>query len=208
MTYLAKMILLLCIGFSLVSCSKTGPEGPAGLNGNNGEDGKDGKNGNANVVTANFTLNNSQFQRDSWSIRRSNGVTSYAARMANVAVPSLTEDIFRNGTVLVYMKIPAGSAINPDSWTPLPHTVSGSNSAYLVLTTYSYKVGMLQVYYVHQHTDNAAIGTVPFVSDVTIATQEYRYVVIAGTAAGNSVVAPPVDLNNYEAVKAFYHLPE
>lgn len=208
MTYLKQLTSLMLIILCFSACSKDGPAGPAGLNGDKGKDGKDGKNGNANVVTGAFLLDNSKFNRDSWSIRSGNVVKSYAAKMANVAVPSLNEDVFRNGTVLVYMKIPAASAVTPDSWTPLPHTVSGGNQAYLVLTTYSYKVGMLQVYYVHQHTDNAAVGSVPSVLDATVPTQEYKYVVIAGNAAANSVNVPPVDYNDYTQVKEYFHLPD
>lgn len=206
--------MLFFLSVFLFSCTKEGAEGPAGANGtngsngSNGKDGKDGKNGNANVISGAFILDNNKFERDYWSIKNGNVTLSYPARMANVSIPSLTEDVFRNGTVLMYMKIPAGSALNPDSWVPLPHFVYGHNQGYLIVTHYTYKTAMVQVYYMYQRTDNASNPTVPDVNTAVVPTQEYKYVVIAGNAATNAKTKPPVDYNSYEAVKKFYQLPE
>ncbi|QEC44232.1 hypothetical protein [Pseudobacter ginsenosidimutans] len=205
MSALKQLILLFFFSFFLFSCSKEGPQGPAGENGKNGQD---GANGNANVITGAFILDNSKYARDSWSIRNGNATTSYPAKMANVSVASLTQDIFNNGTVLVYMKIPAGSAMLPDSWTPLPHSNPSGNYGYMIMRNYTYRVGLLQLYYYFQYTDNASIGTAPYIGDVVVPTQEFKYVVIAGNAAANSVARPPVDYSNYEAVKTYFRLQE
>lgn len=217
MTCIKQCTLLLFLSVFIFSCTKEGADGPAGANGrdgnngsngSNGKDGKDGKNGNANVISGAFILDNNRFARDSWTIRNGNVTVSYPAKVANVSIPSLTEDVFRNGTVLLYMKIPAGFATLPDSWVPLPHSVSGHNQGYLIITHYSYKTAMVQVYYMYQRTDNASNATVPDVTAAVVPTQEYKYVVIAGNAATNAKTKPPVDYNNYEAVKTFYQLPE
>lgn len=191
MRELRLLILLLTISLALFSCTKEGPQGPAGENGSNGKDGTNGKDGNANVVSGTVVLDNSRFVSDYWSIRLNNVTLSSPAKSATISLPAITQSIYQTGTVLVYMKTPSGAT--RASWIPLPYSRPGNPSGYLIVTNYLYEPGTLRIFYYHQLTDNALAGGMPIASDAVVPTQEYKYVIIAGNAAANSVVKPPVD---------------
>ena len=79
-----KLLIVLLVGFTILSCQK---EGPAGA---------DGQDGNANVKSYEKTVNPNQWYdlSDEW-------VTAYAA---DFQMPEITQKIVDEGAVLVYFK--------------------------------------------------------------------------------------------------------
>jgi hypothetical protein len=78
---------------------------------------------------------------------------------------------------------------------------------YVTAIRFNYEAGKLRIYYLYEQTDLAQSGIVPDVYATVIPTYQYKYVVIPGTQAGRQS-APPVDYNDYEAVKRYYNLPD
>ncbi|MBV8252543.1 MAG: collagen-like protein [Chitinophaga sp.] len=208
-----KFIHLICtIGalFIFSACSKTGPAGPIGPQGAQGPagpTGATGSQGNANVKSGNFTLTNTQYALDIWSYQTGPGsAAGISAKMATVTLADITADVFNKGTILLYIKEPAVFGANPSVWTPLPWQISSFNPGYLININYNYDIGKLRIYYMNLPTDHAPTTPVPLISTVTVPNFDFKYVIIGGNP--NARASAPVDYNNYEAVKNYYHLPD
>ncbi|RAJ88133.1 hypothetical protein CLV59_101900 [Chitinophaga dinghuensis] len=202
-----KIIHLICmLGALLIlaACSKTGPVGPQGAQ---GPAGPTGAQGNANVSSGNFTLTNAQYVLDYWSYQPSPGAgTAITAKMATVTLADITTDIFNKGTVLLYIKQPSSFGANPAVWAPVPWQISSFVTGYLINVSYTYDIGKLRVYYMFLPTDHAPTSPIPNISTVTVPSFDFKYVIIGGNP--NARAAAPIDYNNYEAVKNYYHLPD
>ncbi|RFS20674.1 collagen-like protein [Chitinophaga silvatica] len=203
MSKILNCILLLSTVILFASCSKEGPVGPAGPT---GATGPTGAQGNSNVTSGNFTLTNASYVNDYWSYQTAPGSASaVVAKMATQNIAGITNNIFNSGTVLLYIKLPSAFGGNPSTWTPMPWQIASFYTGYLIYMNYTYDVGKLRVYYMYLATDHAPSTPIPSVTTATVTSFDFKYVIIAGNA-GARQAAPPVDYNNYEAVKKYYNL--
>ena len=145
---------------SLLSCTKEGPAGPKG------------EDGNANVKTYKYTI-----KTDEW---QGSGGNYYHEE----SIPEITEDIYENGDVRVYIK-----SNNSEQYQALPYTWI-SNPNYQYIAKYWYGVGSLKIQVVFNDPNNTV--TWDF---------EVKVVIIEGNAVNKNV-----DYNNYESVKIYYGL--
>ncbi len=176
------------------SCSKEGPAGatgatgaagPAGPTGPAGVPGAPGAPGTANVIYSEWL--DVAFGID--TIITINGVkdTTY---IGGFNVPKLSNDILTKGEIKVYWNINTAAA---PVIIPLPF-VSARNGSY-IQPLFGLQAIELDA------SDN--FGTYTFTGSTTKYSQ-FRYILIPGSVTGRSMV----DLNNYEAVKEYYHIPD
>lgn len=189
--------ILLAIGvLVLVACSaedgETGPQGPQGIpgidgqngaDGIDGEDGADGQDGNANVIFSNWI-------NADWNVQ-----DDPRAKTMNMLITEVDNIELRNKTlVFVYLQQWGTSSIYP-----MPNAGRWSN------TLYSYTFGNNGI------TLNGITVTLVSTDGVDLTEFQYsgsrgnrfRYVLIPESAQSGKL-----DYYNYEAVKAFYNLPE
>ncbi|WP_420399200.1 hypothetical protein [Flagellimonas sp.] len=180
----------------LVACSaedgETGPQGPQGipgidgqdgLDGTDGQDGIDGQDGNANVIFSNWLDADWNVQDDP------------RAKSMNILITEIDNIELRNKTlVFVYLQQWGTSSIYP-----MPNAGRWSN------TLYSYTFGNNGI------TLNGITVTLVSTNGVDLTEFQYsgsrgnrfRYVLIPESAQSGKL-----DYSNYEAVRAFYNLPD
>lgn len=140
----------------IVSCTKEGPQGPAG------------QDGNANVKS--YTVGVEPYQ---WS-------GSEGSYRVNINMPAITQAIYDNGDVRVYVK-----ASDAESYQALPYTWPDFS-----ITRYWYQVGSVQL-------------DEKFVSQTMKPEiySEFKIVVIEGGLQNKNL-----NFNNYEEVRSYYSL--
>ncbi|PSL48104.1 hypothetical protein CLV51_102966 [Chitinophaga niastensis] len=207
---LPYLVCLVFLSLFLTNCSKEGPQGPAGsqgaagVPGPGGSAGPQGPPGNANVVSGTFTLVSTDYVTDYWTIGTGNGgALGITARAALKNIPAITAGIFNTGTVLVYLKTPVSLGSTATVWSPLPYDIRGFNAGYLTSFKFNYEAGKLRIYYMIVQTDAAAVN-VPDVTVAVIPSYDYKYVVIAGTAAARASQA--INLKDYNEVARYFNL--
>lgn len=153
-------------------------DGPVGPTGPEGLPGRDG---NANVFTVNFTY--------SMADATING------NVASVQydVPGITPSVVDEGAVILYFR-------EQGTWTAMPYTF-GVESPNLEAVDYTITLGFgyddqfIEVFY------EASTDAIPLEDQPD---RDIKAVIIDGFPAGKT----GVDLTDYEAVKAFYGLPD
>lgn len=186
--------LIACLSTCLffTACSKTGPEGPQGEQGPPGETGAQGEQGakgdtgTANVIYSGWL----DVTYDADTVHNGDAIDTIGF-YAGITAQSLTSDIINGGDIHVYFNF--GTADEPNVvLLPFLDIYSG------ISITPSFTINNIFLY------ANADASTV---TDGNVAYYQYRYVLIPGGVSGNAVVHPP-DWKDYNAVKAFYHLPD
>ncbi len=177
---------------TLASCAVQGPAGPVGPQGPPGPVGPQGPPGTGGGTaaptarTVNLTVMPSQW--------RAQGAGSPGAYLQSglFNVSNITADIMATGVVLVYsqMQAPSASAV---IWQQLPITYS-ENGVFQVVDT-QYQLGQIEIYI------NSPNGVVPVRPSRN---QNYRVVAIPATTT--AALKEFVDISNYNAVKAAFHL--
>ncbi len=178
-----------------------GPPGPEGPQGPEGPPGEDGEDGNANVGAAVVELVNADWGSGSYVYRHGPGAnTSRAARVVELSVPAITQEIFDLGMVHVFMKVPESLAGAPVAWAPLPYQYLAFGSGYFYNVAFTYDVGKLKLYYFH--TTNVQGTAPPSPATVTLPDKTFKYVITSARAI-ESMASEGVDPLDHEAVMRF-----
>jgi hypothetical protein len=178
-----------------------GPKGPEGPEGPEGPAGPPGEDGNANVVAAVVELSNDDWGNGFYTFRHGSGAnTSRAARVVELDVPEITQEIYDLGMVHVYMKVPDDLTGAPIAWAPLPYQFLAFGSAYYYNVAFTFDVEKLTLYYFH--TTNTASETPPSPTTVTLPDKTFKYV-ITGARAIESMAREGVDSADPVAVMRF-----
>jgi hypothetical protein len=158
------LVLSASLGLGAAACGGSSSSGP--LN-------------NASVVTDTVTLTDSMYKDSSWNVLVGDGPFAiFAARVATIPAPAITQAIADNGLVLVYINTDT-SADSAAVWTPLPYTI-GLN--YLETFTYAYEAGEIKIgLYVSETDVDIGASNVYF---LTIPTATFKVVVASGSAGG------------------------
>jgi hypothetical protein len=177
-----------------------GPEGPPGPQGPEGPEGPAGEDGNANVVAAAVELSNADWGNGTYVYRHGPGAnTSRAARVVELEVPEITQEIYDLGMVHVYLKVPDSLTGNPVVWAPLPYQYLAFGSAYHYNIAFTFDVGKLTLYYFH--TTNTGEAP-PSPTTVTLADKTFKYVITAAQAI-ESLASEGVDPYDPDEVMRF-----
>jgi hypothetical protein len=161
--------------------------------------------GNANVKSGTFTLTNADYTNGYWAVTTGSGsALGVSSRTAVKNIPGITTAIFNTGTVLIYLNVPQGLSSTPAAWSGLPFSIRGFNVGYMTSIRSNYDVGKIHVFYMFELTD-AALASPPSIIDYAVPEYTFKYVLIAGDADARTSV-PPVDYNDYEAVRKYYRL--
>ena len=178
-----------------------GPEGPQGPEGPEGPQGPPGEDGNANVGAAVVELSNADWGVGSYVYRHGpNANTSRPARVVELEVPAITQEIYDLGMVHVYLKVPEALVGDPTAWAPLPYQYLAFGSAYHFNYAFTFNVGTLKLYYFH--TTNTEGSAPPSPTNVTLADMTFKYV-ITGARAIESMATAGVDPLDHDAVMRF-----
>jgi len=148
-----------------------------------GPAGPPGPPGNANVLSFSFMLVPE-------TLRYNGPVASVAYDM-----PEITRSVVEGGAVLLYF-------YEQGTWTALPYTFAYESPDlpavdFTVTLGYAFEVGFLEVFY-EASTDEVDLRQLPLVQTP----RQLKVVIIDGFVAAKA----PVDLRDYEAVKAFFGL--
>ena len=147
-----------------------------------GKEGPMGPTGNANVVSAQYTVN-----PQDWS------ANSYGGYNATLLVPEITSDITNNGAVLVY-NLNLDLNNNISSFNLLPYTYVDNTSVEYI----DYDASLSQIVISFKWVDNG-INDTP-----SPATMYFKVVIIDGMPL--SAVKEKVNITNYNAVASYFKL--
>lgn len=179
----------LCVFVFLAGCGIQGPAGPAGPQGPVGPQGPAGPAGNSgsSARVVNITVQPAQWQVDMSSV----GVAGAYLQSGWFTASNITQDVMNSGVVLVFMQMNS----NPATWQQLPVTYYGSSSFRVI--DCQYRLNQVQIFINNSGTAAPGLPTSAF---------NYRIVAITGTTT--AVLKQTVDITNYAAVKAAFHLAE
>jgi hypothetical protein len=185
-------LLYLFVSYSCVEDGETGAQGPAGVQGETGPQGpvgppgEPGEPGTANVIYSSWQ----PFETDRWS-----ELVSFLfqnRRIYTVEEPRIDQSILDGGTVAVYVRF--GNFNNIVQPLPVIQSITQLRNQHM-----SYYLQLNQILitlFNEDRSDPGVIGTI----------NSYRYVIIpGGTPAGRMA---PVDMEDYEAVKDYYNIPD
>lgn len=188
------------IGLALFTAACDGPVGPEGPQGEQGErgprgpQGPVGEDGNANVMYSDWRMiSDMSAVRDSIIDGSHLKLTHW--QTAADPYPTITEEILDDGIILVYIRF-GGSTY------PLPYTSDAGGTA----NTLDFFVEPPSKLFIKRFTHNDS-GSVPIGGSVQI-----RYLLVPGNIGGGLRAGlqarAPVNFGDYEAVKAYYGIPD
>ena len=151
-----------------------GPQGPAG---EDGEDGVDGKDGNANVQAYIHSVDTNEW------------VTNGKYQEAVLTVPEITNEVYSQGTVLLFQKF-----VSDNAWEAMPYsnTIQISQTQYAnYFIRFSYTTGQVTV---RAYLDIAA--QLSFPEEI-----EFKVVVIPP-----AMFIEDMDYRNHEVLDALYEI--
>ena len=185
LTLLASLVL---ITFIFTQCQKgdvgpAGPAGPTGPAGATGSTGPKGDTGTANVIY-------SPWLDVAYTAETDPNTGDTLDFIAHITASKLTQAILDKGEMKVYMNW--GSQTTPDV-APLPILDAFFTG---VIINPEFLVQKIDLY------SNANFSTITSSGQKYL---QYRYILIPGSVAGR-LSKPPVDWNNYNAVKAYLGL--
>lgn len=123
--------------------------------------------------------------------------------MATKEIPAITEGVFNNGLILVYLKVPVGLTTTPTQWAAVPFELLSFNGDYMINIAAVYDIGKLRMYYFYELVNQSA--TLPNVYNVTVSKYYFKYVIIS-RFAGARMQALNIDFGDYEQVKDYFGL--
>lgn len=170
MRTITSIVSIFAITFLSFSC--VGPQGEDGL------DGRDGRDGNANVGAAIYDIAPSE-----WEGNIDGFVT-------NLNVPELTNNIYENGAVLVYLL--KNENTSNQSFNQLPYTWLYNNTTEYI--DYDAYIGRIDI--TLRWVDNGLNNTEAPKSDYT-----FKVIIIEGTPL--SLLKTKTDISNPDAVMAY-----
>jgi hypothetical protein len=144
-----------------------------------GPPGPRGADGNANVFSLNFDFS------------MLDAIVNEKVASVQFDVPAITPSVVDDGAVLVFFR-------EQGTWTALPYTFGYDNPDlqavdFIVTFGFGYDDGFLEVFY-EASAEGVSLEDMP--------DREMKAVIIDGFFAGKA----PIDLTDYEAVKAFFRL--
>jgi hypothetical protein len=152
---------------------QTGPTGPTGPAGSQGPPGRDG---GSNVTVVNFSVSSS-----AWVL---NG---FSYTYSQTGVSAITQSVYDNGAVLVYLKTIATTNSPGGTWESLPFT-------YAIATTYSrtyrYAWSVGQIFLDQRDSDGVPVRP--------SSTQLYKAIIIGSSSLEKRLGG--IDLTNYKVV--------
>ncbi len=160
-----------------------GEQGPAGVDGQNGQDGTDGEDGTANIIF-------SEWMRADW-----NDVDTAQLKTMHVPITEISSDELRRRT-LVYMYL---GQFGSNSRYPMPGKGRWSNTWYSFSfgsTTPGFEGIIIRL----ESTNGVDLTEFQYSGDRG---NIFRYILIPESAQ-----AGKLNYSDYEAVKAFYNLPD
>ena len=189
--------LMVVVGSALSGCgTTTGPQGPAGEQGQPGPPGEDG---NANVVAGLIELTNDDWGQGVYAYEPSPGSsTTRGARVVELAVPEITQEVFDLGMVHVYLKVPRVLLGDPVAWAPLPYQYLAFGGEFYYNYAFTFEPGVLTLYYFHTSTDDQTVP--PSVTTWTLADSSWKFV-IATAEAIETLASEGVDPSDAGAVE-------
>ncbi len=185
-----KLFLLLLTTVTVLSfsqCSKdsdgeAGPKGEQGEQGPKGDKGDKGDKGTANVIYSDWiTVKKADWAR----YMLSQGLYH------DIDAPKLTNDILNKGVVLVYM--------NRSGVKALPYAYQLHSGGGRIIYEFEISKGKIKLFH---YDDDGSNQKTPTSHDA-----KFRYVLIPGGVKARRS-APLPDFNDYEAVAAYYGIPE
>lgn len=181
-----KTCLLLSLSILMITlsaCSKKGDTGPQGPQGNQGVTGPTGATGySVPVIVEDFSVGPNDWQHTGTA--GTAGAHDYYYHTST----HLTTDVMNGGAVLLYQQVTVNSS---NGYSAVPNTFY-STSGRMVSVRFAYTTQQLDVQY---YLDDFSFAT--FSSAVT-----FRMVVVPNVGK----TSWPVDLTDYQAVKAYFHL--
>ncbi|WP_373497454.1 hypothetical protein [Aquiflexum sp.] len=185
-----------------------GPQGEQGPQGPQGPQGEAGADGKVQIISKIVTLTNADYVNGTYGMMTTTNNTSMNAIFAKLSTindPAITQDVFDNGMVLVYMRVPVNSSFSAWMWTGLPFHYQGLEGAVTVYhRNYNFGYNLNKIIISYYFSRNYE-GFIPLVYDQIVPTQTFRYLIINGDISGRLANAR-IDLNNPDAVEAFLSL--
>jgi hypothetical protein len=187
-------LLLAAISFTLINCTKEGPEGPAGATGAQGPAGSNGATGatgpqgpsgpagatgpqgpagTANVIYGTWNTEPANWGADTSMVSLNGG---FAKRFI-VASPSIVQSVLDQGAILSYVRGPFTNNLPIALSTTLP--IAANNFAEL---NYHPALGKIVYYF---YFPNNAFVAIPYGS-IGSGTTQFRYIIIPGGVAGRN----------------------
>ena len=182
---------MLAAGFIFTGCGSDGDPGPKGDKGATGDPGPQGVKGTANVIYSElFALNTAQDK----FVRPVNATTNRLIYEFNA--PDVTEEIFTKGLVLVFFSY--------DGYVrPLPiinYSAFNFNVELWAMSESKIYISFNEEGVILTESSTLLVESSPL----------FRYVIIPGEnlVSTSGRQSPPVDYTDYEAVKAYYNIPD
>lgn len=197
-----KIMFITLITLFLTSCTKEGPAGPAGASGANGANGATGATGpmgptgatgatgatgpvgptgatgNANVHSTYYTINAAN-----WTYFG----TPYFFNEVNLTCPQITSDVVDFGMVCAFSE-----STTSGTWFSLPYVYWPTSTVSYVFSLNTIKLGSVGLRFNYSDGRNSVYTST-----------RVKVVTISGTAKAAN---PNVDYNDYNSVKAAFHL--
>ena len=186
-------------GTQMVETSEDDENGTAGA--------KTKKKPTATVESGSFSLENGDYENSYFSIT-TGPVSAFgrSAKVATIEIPAITEQVFNEGLILVYMKIPVGLTTTATQWTQVPFEILSFEGDYLINFASAYEIGKLRIHYFFEKVNDAAV--IPNVFTETVPNYEFKYVIVYDMtkAAGARVQSLGIDYSDYQQVKEHFGL--
>lgn len=179
--------------FICVSCAddgERGPAGPAGTKGDKGDTGDTGEPGTANVIYSDW------FALDTYSRKTAHRVNaSTTGLLYEFTAPAITQEILDKGLVVVFFQFDGFVRVLP------VYNYTGLDIDMELLYLRQSKLFLLV-------KRNAVVLTAD--DEIIVENMDlFRYVVIpGGNPAAGGRLSTPIDYHDYEAVKAYYNIPD
>jgi len=184
------IVIVAAVVMAVSGCSTAvGPAGPPG------------EDGNANVVAGVVEITNADWFEGSYVYdNEQGGSTSRSARVFQLNVPEITQEIFDLGMVHVFMLVPEIFTGPPAYWAPLPYQYMAFGDTYYYNFAYTFDVGRLKLYYFHTTNNDGTFPPSPFT--ITLPVKTFKYVITSATAI-ESMASEGVDAHDLDEVMRF-----
>lgn len=161
-----------------------GPQGPQGSQGVQGPQGEQGEPG-ANIIY-------SEWMDPDW-----NDTDNPRFKRMSFSPPDMNKNIWDTGHIYMYWKTNNGTTY------ALPYTSFNSSGNPLISRTFF--IRSASTLYVQIQKYQSDLATNEYSGGIY---NKIRYILVPGEIAASGKKAVPVDFNDYEAVKAYYNIPD
>ena len=161
------------------------------------------------VVSGSFTLQNEDYENTYFSL--TTGPASafgISAKVATKEIPEITEKVFDEGLILVYLKVPVGLTTTASQWAQVPYELLSFSGDYMINIASAYEIGILRIHYFYERVKDGV--TIPNVFSETVPAYDFKYVIVydASNSSGARMQFPDIDYSDYQQVKEYFGLEE